>query len=582
MASHGVTTDMSKSALTDTDGENSQSHDGNGQSSSPQSIMLDGETPPTTPPPAFKPTPRLYAIIVGLGIANLLAALENTVVSIAAPVILTDLQLGDNFIWVTNAFFLCSTAMQPLFGQFCNVFGRRLVMLSAIAVFMLGSGICGGASTGSMLIAGRAVQGAGSGGIVMVSSIVISDLVPLRQRGNYSAIIMSIFGVGSALGPFIGGAIVSSTTWRWVFYLNLPIGAVAFVMLFVFLRVNHNKEMSFLQKLKRLDLLGNGILVASTVAVLYALSYAGTRYSWKSWHTLVPLLLGFLGLSIFAWFQTTGYSAEPLMPPRFFNNRTSAILAINTFLYSALLYWCIFFLPVFFQGVKLYSPRRSGVALLPISLLGIPGSVIGAIALVRWGRYKPIHILAFAIQTLGLGLFTLQRESTTVAEWAVFQCIVSVGGGIIFTTMLPAFQAFIHERDLAACTAAWYFIRMFGHVWGVAIPAAIFNNRVDVLLSHGAISDPQVARIISAGGAYQAASAAFVKQFTPALQTEIRAVYRLATQRVFEIAIVFAGVGFLLTLLEREVKLRTTIETEFGLEEEKKKANNELDAERGA
>lgn len=457
-------------------------------------------------------------------------------------------------------------------------------MFSVIAIFVLGSGICGGATTGGMLIAGRAVQGTGSGGIIMVSSIVLSDLVPLRQRGNFSAILMSIFGIGSALGPFIGGAIVSSTTWRWVFYLNLPIGGVAFAVLFVFLRVTYNKEMSFWQKLKRIDYVGNCVLVASTVSVLYALSYAGTRYLWQSWHTLVPLLVGFLGLFIFAWFQTTGISAEPLMPPRFFRTRTSAILAINTFISSALLYWYIFFLPVFFQGVKLYSPRRAGVAMLPISLLGIPGSMLGAIALTRWGRYKPIHVIAFAIQTLGLGLFTLQRESTSVAQWAVFQCIVSIGGGMIFSTMLPAFQAFIHERDLAACTAAWYFIRLFGHVWGVAIPAAIFNDRVDALLARDTVSDPTAARMISAGGAYQAASAAFVEQFSPPLRNEIRAVYRQATQRVFQISIVFAGFAFLLTLFEKEVKLRKTLETDFGLEEKdigEKKAGSDHDVERG-
>lgn len=466
-----------------------------------------------------------------------------------------------------------STAMQPLFGQFCNVFGRRYVMLTAVSIFVLGSGICGGANSGAMLIGGRTVQGIGSGGIIMVSSIVISDLVPLRERGNFSAMLMSIFGVGSALGPFIGGAIVSTTSWRWVFYLNLPIGAVAFILLFIFLRVKYNKEMTFWQKLKRIDIVGNGILIASTVSILYALSYAGTRYPWRSWHTLVPLLIGFMGLFIFAWLQTTGVSAEPLMPPRFFRTPTSVILAINTFLYSALLYWCLFFLPVFFQSVKLYSPRRAGVALLPISLLGIPGSMFGAIALTRWGRYKPMHILAFALQTLALGLFTLQKENTTVAEWAVFQCIVGFGGGVIFTTMLPAFQAFIHERDLAACTAAWYFIRLFGHIWGVAIPAAIFNDRIDSLLSQGAISDPQVSKLIAAGGAYQAASAAFVKQFSSVLQTEIRAVYSLAIQRVFQISIVFAGVAFLLTLFEKEIALRRSLETDFGLEKERDSEN---------
>ncbi|KAI0190863.1 major facilitator superfamily domain-containing protein [Astrocystis sublimbata] len=497
----------------------------------------------------FKPTWRLYVIIVGLGIANLLAALENTVVAIAAPVILTDLQLGDNFIWITNGFFLSSTATLPLFGQFCNIFGRRVVMLTAIAIFVLGSGICGGASSGAMLIVGRIVQGIGSGGIIMITSIVISDLVPLRQRGIYSSMVLAIFGVGSAIGPLIGGVIISSTTWRWVFYLNLPIGGVAFGVLFAFLRVKHDKDVSLRDRLQRIDLIGNGIL---------------------SWHTLVPLLIGFAGLILFVFYETLGSfaSVEPLMPPQFLRAPTTIILTINTFVYSIMLYWLIFFLPVFFQGVKLYSPIRSGAALLPISLVGIPGSVLGAIILTRWGRYKAIHIVAFALQVLGLGLLTLQAEETTVAHWATFQSIVAFGGGLVFSTVLPAFQAFIHERDLAACTAVWYFVRLFGHIWGVAIPSAVFNNRIDELLSQHAISDPVAANIISQGGAYQAASASFVRQFPPQLQVEIRALYRDAIQRVFQISIAFVGVAFILSFFERETTLRKTIEIKFGMDEQ--------------
>lgn len=197
--------------------------------------------------------------------------------------------------------FSTSTATLPLFGRFCNVRGRRYVILTVFAIFMLGSGICGGATTEGMLIAGCAVQGAGSGCIIMVSSIIISDLVPRRHRGNLSAILMSIFGIGSSIGPFIGGAIVSSTTWRWIFYMNLPIGSAAFTVLFIFLRVCYKKEISFQQKLKR-------------------------------------LLLGFLGPFISAALQAAEFSTKALMLPRFFRTTTSVILAINTFLYSGLLY----------------------------------------------------------------------------------------------------------------------------------------------------------------------------------------------------------------------------------------------------
>ncbi|ROW15257.1 hypothetical protein VPNG_03104 [Cytospora leucostoma] len=530
------------------------------------------ELPPgacSAPEKDFEHGFRFWAIIIGLGITNLLGALENTVVSTSAPVILTDLQLGGNYIWITNAFFVCSAAFQPLFGQLCNVFGRRWVTLFIVAVFTLGSGICGGASNGGMLIAGRAVQGIGSGGIIMVIDIIVSDLVPLRQRGNYMAVVLAIYGIGTSLGPFIGGAIVSSTTWRWVFWINLPIGGASLVILYLFLHVNYSKQMSLGQKLKRIDFVGSIILMAGTVAILYALSYAGSTYPWSSWHTLIPLLLGFFGLVLFGFYESTGASAEPVMPPRLFNNRTSVIVSITTFINSALLFWIIFFLPVYFQTVKLYSPRRTGVALLPQSLVGIPGAAISAVALSRWGKFRPLHFAGFALWTLALGLFSLQDEDTSVAEWAVFQCIMALGAGMVLNTLLPSFQAPADEKDQAAATATWCFIRTLGYVWGVAIPATIFNNRVDAVLYR--VSEPAIRAQLAGGGAYQSASAAFVKQFPPEYQDDIRAVYREALKRVWEIAVAFAGFACLLVFLEKEIALRVSLETEYGLQNPTKK-----------
>ncbi|KAK6222292.1 hypothetical protein LQW54_000992 [Pestalotiopsis sp. IQ-011] len=521
-----------------------------------------------------------WAIIIGLGITNLLGALENTVLSTAAPVILTDLQLGEDYIWMTNAFFVCSAAFQPLFGHLCNIFGRRWITLLIVAIFTLGSGICGGATTGGMFIAGRAVQGMGSGGIIMVVDIIVSDLVPLRRRGNYIAIVLAIYGVGTSLGPFIGGAIVSSTTWRWVFWMNLPIGGASLAILYVFLHVSYNKDVAWPQKLKRIDYGGCGILMASSVAILYALSYAGSKYAWSSWHTLVPLLLGFFGLVLFGYYETTSLAVEPVVPPRLFHNRTSIVVAIITFLNSALLFWLIFFLQVYFQAVKLYSPRRTGVALLPQSLVGIPGAAISAIALSRWGKYRPLHFAGFAGWLLGLGLFSIQDENTSIAEWAVFQCLLALGAGMVLNTLLPAFQAPVEERDQAAATATWCFIRTLGYVWGVAIPAAIFNNRVDALLYR--ISDLDIRAQLAGGAAYQSASAAFVQQYPLEFQGEIRGVYRDALKRVWQIALVFAGVACLLVFLEKEIPLRTNLETEYGVKEATTAKVTEESAEKGA
>ena len=422
----------------------------------------------------------------------------------------------------------------------------------------------------------------------------------MRLRGNYIGVVLSIFGIGTTLGPFIGGSLVATTTWRWVFYLNFPIGGASLVILFIFLQVNYQHHMTFSQKVRRIDFVGNAVLVASTVAVLYALAYAGASYSWASWHILVPLLSGVFGFCVFAYTQGGRFAAaEPVMPPRLFNDRTSIIISINTFINSGLTFWVVFFMvslpraqqsilatnlekfpiaeivnqsdqPVYFQAVLLYGPQRSGVALLPMLVVAMLGSALAAISISRWGRYKPVHIAGFAIMVLGFGLFSLQSTDTTVAQWASYQCVCAIGGGVLLNSQLPAFQAAVPERDQAAASAAWGFVRSIGWVWGVAIPATVFNNRIGELLVE--ISDPAVAQMLSGGGAYGLASAAFVQRFPPLIQDQVRSVYSQALQRVFQVAIAFTGIGFVLSLFEGEIVLRERLDTEYGLKHDQGKS----------
>ncbi|RYO84482.1 hypothetical protein DL762_005655 [Monosporascus cannonballus] len=488
--------------------------------------------------PVFKRGFRFWAIIVGLCVANFQASLENSVVVTSGPTIVADLKMGEEYIWITNAFFVCCAAVQPLFGQLCNIFGRRWLMLLAIVLFTLGSGICGGATSGAMLIAGRGVQGAGSGGIGMIVSIIIADLVPLRERGYYLAIIMILYTVGMTTGPIVGGAIVDSTTWRW--------------------------------KLRRIDWVGNGLLMAGTIFMLYALTYAGIRYSWGSWQTLVPLLIGVFVIVLFAAWEARGVSPELVIPPRLFRHRTSLIVAINTFLHWMLVYWGTYFLPIYFQVVLLFSAERTGVSLLPMTLISIPGCAVAAILVSHWGKFKMLHLIGEGVFTLGLGLLALQWEGSTTAEWAIYQSIGAAGGGVVLETLLPAFQAPVPESDQAAATATWAFIRTVGGVWGVAIPATIFNNRVDRLVN--TISDPRARQLLAGGGAYQYASAAFVTSFPEPVVAEIRAVYREALKMVFLTAASFGGVAFLLFFLEKDVPLRKQLKTEYGLTDSKPKS----------
>lgn len=416
-----------------------------------------------------------------------------------------------------------------------------------------------------MLIAGRAVQGVGSGGVNMIVDVIISDLVPLRQRGNYISIILTVYAIGTSLGPFVGGILVERASWRWVFYINLPVGGVALVLLFIFLRVKSRKGMTFTEKVKRIDFIGNSILIASTVSTLYSLTYAGTIYAWSDARVITSLVFGLLGLVLFAVYEGSGWAKEPVTPLRLFSHRTGAIIAFNTFMNSVLLYWATFFLPVYFQAVLLSTPSWSGVQLLPVVLVAVPGAVVAVIVLSKFGKYKALHLVGFAIETLSLGLFSTLDQNSSTAEWVIFQVLAGLGSGMILNTLLPAFQAGLAEQDQASATASWAFIRSFGNVWGVAIPAAIFANQFQSNAYR--ISDPAVVAQLEGAQAYEHATKSFLEALQDPVRSETISVYVRALRYVWYVSIVFSGLATILAVFEKEIPLRKELETEFGLKE---------------
>jgi hypothetical protein len=347
------------------------------------------------------------------------------------------------------------------------------------------------------------------------------------------------------------------------------------VMIFIFLQVKSSKEMSFLQKMKRVDYIGNVLLVGSTVSVLYALTYGGTRYKWSHRSIIAALVGGLLGQALFMIYETTSWAKEPVVPPRLLAQRTSAIVFAVTFLNSALLYWTLFFLPVYFQAVLLHSPTRSGVDLIPIIVVAVPTAIIAVLLLTKYGRYKPLHMFGFAVSALGLGLMALWDQHTSTAVWVVISMVGGGGGGWVLNTLLPAAQAGLPESDQAATTAAWSFTRSFGAIWGAAIPAAIFNARFNELAHR--LPDPALREQLSHGHAYQHASATFVRSFGSDVADVLVGVYSGALKRVWQIAVVFAGVAFLLSCFEEEIKLRTELETEYGMDEGQAVRNEKVD-----
>lgn len=530
---------------------------------------------------------RFWMIFAGLALSALLSALEGSIVSTALPTILADLGGGEDYTWVINIYFLTryawiiteqqftdasstsSAAFQPLYGQFADLWGRRWLMISSVAIFVGASAICGASQSTAMLIAGRGVQGIGAGGINMLVDVIICDLVPLRDRGSKIGLLFALITVMSSLGPLVGGALVQAGAWRWVFYLNIPLGALAIFILVPFLRVSHKRGLSTKDQLLRIDFVGNGILIASTTLIQYVLTYAGSKYSWSNPHIITLLTIGLVLLVLFVLFERSSrLCPHPVIPPRLFANRTSALAFFISFNHSILTIWVTYFFPLYFQSVLASTPTRSGIQLLPLVFVFPAFAAVTGGLVAKTGRYRPAHFAGLSTLTVGVGCCSLLGAGASDASWIVLQMVVAAGLGAVVPALLPAVQAQLGDADAATSTAAWAFVRSVGTIWGVSIPAAVFNNRFQELL--GGVGDADARARLQGGGAYENASKAFVESFGEKTRGQVIRVYAESLKRVWQVGVVFAGLSFLAVFMESPVKLRKELETDFGLEVSKK------------
>jgi MFS family permease len=458
-------------------------------------------------------------------------------------------------------------------------------MIGAVAIFTVGSGICGSATSTNILIGGRTIQGLGAAGInsegipvfyhtiqaltsvvIVLVELILCDLLPLRERGRFFGALFLFIILGSVLGPFLGGILVDRVSWRWAFYINIPFGVASVISLFLILRVQNKPQGTVLDKLKKVDVVGNLLLAASVSSVLYALTYGGTRYNWTNPGIIVSLVLGLLGHGLFLLFEASPLCRDPVMPLSLFKNRTSAAAFVATFLQTIVSFWALYFLPLYFQSVQLVSATRSGVLLLPFSVIYALAALVGGGLTTKLGRFRLIHFVGFTIMTVGIGTFTIFDRNTHLAVLVVLEVIFAFGIGVVTPNLLTAIQAALPDDLNAASTGAFAFVRSIGTIWGVSIPAAIFNNRFDQLLPE--LPDETARAALARGGAYESASKAFVDSFPASIRDVIISIYERSLMQVWQIGIVFAGVGFLVIFLERNLELRKEKENqEFGLED---------------
>ncbi|KAI0657008.1 iron permease [Cubamyces menziesii] len=503
---------------------------------------------------------RFWLIFLALCVSLFLTALDLASVGTALPSIVYDLNGTDSFVWVSSAYTLACTAVLPTSGQLADLFGRRAVLLVAILLFCAGSAVAGAAGSMAMLIAGRTVQGVGSGAIQVLVAIVIADLIPLKDRGFFQALTGATYSFASAIGPFIGGAIAQRTSWRWLFYLNLPLCGIAFGIVFLFLRLRKPPVQSYVASVKSMDWIGNVIIIGSATSCIIALTWAGVTFPWSSAQVLAPLIVGIAGLAL-ALLYDAFVAPFPVIPVAIIKNRTSIAGYVGSFFHYLVLNSVVFYLPAYFQSSKLAPPLLSGLYLLPTALCISPSATLQGIIVSRTGKYRLISVVGWAAMLVGMGLMTLLDADSPIAVTIPIQIIAGVGFGLVYATIFTV-MAPLEPVHNASALSFLLFVRTLSSAWAIPISATILQNALRTRLPAAFLAT------IPAGHdlAYSAIPA--IPALPEPLQREVRDAFAASFRLVWRVMLGLCGVGLLSVALQDHVPLHTKMDERWGLEEE--------------
>ena len=490
---------------------------------------------------------QIMAVLAGVMIGMLLAALDQSIVATALPTIAGDLGSLDQLSWVVTAYLLTATAATPLFGKLGDLHGRRRMFQSAIVIFLVGSALCAVAGNMGLLIGAHALQGIGAGGILSMAWAVVGDVVPPRSRGRYQGYLTAVFATASVSGPLLGGFFVDHLSWRWAFTINLPLGGVALVITTLFLRLPDRRID------RSLDYLGATLLVGSVSALLLVSVWGGEEYAWDS-PTIGALGVTAVGLAVLFVAQERR-AAEPILPLRLFRNPTFRIATSVSVIVGPAVYGIVVFMPLFFQVVHGSTATASGLLTAPLTGGILALAIYSGRRISKRGRYRMFPVIGTACTAVGLVLGAI-TTSANAGLWAVAPALVLIGAGLGMTmhVMMLAAQNAVPKGDLGVTSSAISFCRSLGSVLGTALFSAVLNHGVSQRLSRtaGTTDDAAItAALHGTPSAIAALPAASKRHVLDAFADSFRVSVGLG--------VVFAVVSLVLVIRLPNVELRDTL-----------------------